>query len=87
MSQLDVHEGRADVVGYSSRVRLDLIVNSQTIPLAQMGPDHVVLAAPVEVAAGPAETTLHVDGVPRRWSVEILPHDPGTLRLPIRRHT
>ena len=78
-------EGAAKkVTGYSAKVRLELLVDGQSIPLAQSGHDRVILAAPTTVAAGPAQVVVTVDDVRNVWDVEVLPHDAGAQKLPIR---
>ena len=72
-------------MGYSAKVRLDLVVDECIIPLAQVGPDHVILAAPALLSPGSGETVVYIDGIPHRSKVEILPHEPGVLRIPLRR--
>jgi len=69
---------------HSSQVTLRLVVNERTVPLAQIARDWVILAEPTELPLGPAEVLLHVDGAPERWTVEILPHEGGSRRVPIR---
>lgn len=83
MSEARLHPTPPVPTGYSSRVRLDLIVDGRTIPLAKMAHDRVVLAAPTRLQPGDAEMVLFVDGVPQRWAIEILPHEPNSLRVPI----
>ena len=85
MPGTDVETRLRTSTGYSARIRLDLEVNGHVIPLAQMGHDRVILAAPFPLTPGPAQTVLYVDGVPRRSQVQILPHEPGSLRIPISR--
>jgi hypothetical protein len=75
---------RKGATTHSSQVTLRLAVNERTIPLAQIARDWVILAEPTELEPGPAEVVLHVDGTPERWTVEVLPHDSGSCRVPIR---
>jgi hypothetical protein len=69
---------------HSAQVSLRLVVGGRTIPLAQIARDWIILAEPTELKPAPAEVVLHVDGVPERWTVEVLPHDQGSRRVPIR---
>lgn len=85
MSNPHLATRRSDPVGYSSNVRLDLIVDGRTVPLAKMSHDRVVLVEATGLATGLAAMVLYVDGKPRRWEIEILPHEPGEVRIPIRR--
>jgi hypothetical protein len=76
--------GGKGAVTHSAQVTLRLVVNKRTIPLAQIAHDWVILAEPTQLEPGPAEVLLHVDGTPERWTVEILPHDCGSRRVPVR---
>jgi hypothetical protein len=57
--------------GYSADVRMRLLLNGASVPLAQLGPDFVLVDAPVE--HGPCEATIVVtiDGQERRWTVRL----------------
>jgi len=68
----------------SAEVSLRLVVGGQTIPLSQIARDWVILAEATELEPGPAEVVLQVDGAPERWTIEILPHEVGSRRVPIR---
>ena len=59
-------------------------MGERTVSLAQIARGWVILAEPRKLEPGPAEVVLHVDGVPERWAVEILPHESGSRRVPIR---
>ena len=87
MSMTQSYSASGRSVGHSARVQLTLVVNGRSLRLAKAGPDLVVLAEPATLATGPAELVLHVDGAPVRWEVEVLPHEPGSTRVPIRRLT
>lgn len=54
---------------YSAEVRLRLIVGDRSFPLAKIGPSHVVLREPTELAPGAAEVVMTVDGREHRWAV------------------
>jgi hypothetical protein len=77
-------DGERKALTHSAEVSLRLVVGGQTIPLAQIARDWVIPARPTELLPGPAEVVLHVDGAPQRWTVEVLPHDQGSRRVPIR---
>lgn len=49
-------------LGYSSVVDLQLFVNGEAIDVGQTGPDRITLSQPRELAAGPAELVISVDG-------------------------
>lgn len=50
---------------------MTLLLNGQTIPIAQMGPDFLVLARPAEHPPCVADVVLNVDGHEQRWSVRL----------------
>jgi hypothetical protein len=85
MTETELEAIRTSGAGYSSRLRLDLEVDGRLVPLAQLGHDRVILASPIPLRPGPAQTVLCVDGVEQRSAVHILPHPPGSLRIPIAR--
>lgn len=59
---------------FSAEIRLDLIVNGRTIPLAKVGPNYAVLQDRVEIAAGSAAVlVMSVDGREHRWEI-VLEH-------------
>ena len=62
---------------------MTLLLNGQTIPIAQMGPDFLVLDASGEHPPCVADVTLSLDGHEQRWSVR-LPEGirPGHSRVP-----
>jgi hypothetical protein len=57
--------------GYSSVVRMDLYFKGQEFPIAQMGGDTITLREPFGEGSGEGEVVLTIDGVPRRWLVNI----------------
>jgi hypothetical protein len=63
--------------GHSAEVRIDLILNGQTLSVGQLGPDFLVLDHPAEQPAGTADILMSVDGREQRWSVRL----PEGLRL------
>ncbi len=50
-----------------------LLVGGHSIPVAQMGPDFVLLESPVNHPPAPASVVLRVDQSERSWNVH-LPH-------------
>ena len=48
-----------------------LIVNGLSLAIAQMGPDFVILKAPVNHPPGAASLVLQVDQSERRWNVHL----------------
>jgi hypothetical protein len=59
--------------GYSADVRMHLTVDGEIYPIAQLGPDFIILATPVDHPPARGEITFSVDGRVRRWPV-LLPN-------------
>lgn len=61
-----------------------LLVNGLSLPVAQLGPDFLLLEAPANYPPSDACVVLHVDLSERRWNVR-LPHgiSSGTRRVEI----
>lgn len=59
--------------GHSADVRIHLILKSDSIPVAQLGPDFLLLDAPTDYPPGPASIVLRVDQSERRWNI-LLPN-------------
>jgi hypothetical protein len=57
--------------GYSAAVKMHLLLNGYSLPVAQMGPDFVILREAVEHGPGDAQVVLNVDGDERRWHVRL----------------
>jgi hypothetical protein len=55
--------------GCSSRVEMHLLVNGSSLPIAQMGPDFLLLDKPVDHPPAQATIVLSVDGSERHWPV------------------
>jgi hypothetical protein len=55
--------------GCSSRVEMQLLVNGSSLPIAQMGPDFLLLDKPVDHPPGTATIVFFVDGSERLWPV------------------
>ncbi|SPE63078.1 hypothetical protein SBV1_950015 [Verrucomicrobia bacterium] len=61
-----------------------LLLNGRTLPVAQMGPDFLLLETPAEHPAGTAHVLLSVDGHEERWAVRLpLGIQPGEKRVPV----
>jgi hypothetical protein len=62
---------------------MTLFLNGDAMPIAQMGPDFLILDNPIEHAPCVAEVVLSVDGNESRWSVR-LPEGirPNQKRVP-----
>jgi hypothetical protein len=70
--------------GHSAEVKMRLLVSGLSIPVAQMGPDFVLLESPVNHPPARACVELQVDQSKRSWNV-LLPHgiSAGTKRVAI----
>jgi hypothetical protein len=55
--------------GHSADVRLELRLNGHVLPVAQLGPDFLVLRNPVNHPPAEAEIALSIDGHESRWPV------------------
>jgi len=56
---------------HSAEVRLFLMTQDDTYPLAQIGPNDVIFSKPVNLPPCDAEIVMHVDGTERRWQVRL----------------
>lgn len=61
-----------------------LRVNGRLHPLAQIGPDRIVLCEAAALPEGPAEIIMHVDDATERWEVDLHQADPAECGVPIR---
>lgn len=59
--------------GHSAKVSMRLVLNADSIPVAQMGPDFLLLDTATDHPPGEASLVLQVDQSERRWKVN-LPH-------------
>jgi hypothetical protein len=59
--------------GHSAAVRMRLILNGGTFRISQMGPDFLLVEAPINHPPGRGVIDLQVDDSRRSWEVE-LPH-------------
>jgi hypothetical protein len=57
--------------GHSADVRISLIFSGHSIPVAQLGPDFLLLDAPADHPPGPASILLRVDQSERRWDIRL----------------
>jgi len=57
--------------GHSADVRISLILNGSSIPVAQLGPGFLLLDAPSEHPPGEASIVLRVDHSERSWTVRL----------------
>lgn len=84
MSTIHLPAGFANSSSHSAEVRLQIVVDGQTLDLAKVGSTFALLSKPHRLKPGRADVLLHVDGNPCQWAVEILPHEEGDLRIPTR---
>lgn len=57
--------------GHSARVQMQLLVNGDSFSVARMGPDFLLVDAPVNLPPGDASVIFQVDQSERRWSVNL----------------
>lgn len=57
--------------GHSAQVNLSLLVNGLALPVAQLGPDFVLLHSPVNHVPAAATVVMQVDDNERRWNVQL----------------
>lgn len=57
--------------GHSAQVKMRLLLNGSSIPIAEMGPDFLVLESATEHPPGDATLELCVDANERRWKVRL----------------
>ena len=67
---------QAPATAHSSQVQMRLVLAGVSLPIAQLGPDFLILETPADLTASEAEIVLQVDASERRWSVAL----PGGLR-------
>lgn len=48
-----------------------LVVGDVDLPIAQLGPDFLILETPADLSVNEAEIVLRVDANERRWSVRL----------------
>jgi hypothetical protein len=57
--------------GHSAQVKMRLLVNGCSISVVQMGPDFLLVDAPINHPPGAASLVLQVDQSERRWNVHL----------------
>ena len=57
--------------GHSAQVKMRLLVNGSSIAVAQMGPDFLLVDAPINHPPGNASLVLQVDQSERHWDVHL----------------
>ena len=57
--------------GHSAEVRMRLLLNGWSVPVAQLGPDFLILHEASEHPPADAEMSLTVDGHEERWRIRL----------------
>jgi hypothetical protein len=57
--------------GHSAQVKIQLLIHGSSIPVAQLGPDFLLLDHPFDLPPGNAGLLLQVDQSERRWEVRL----------------
>jgi hypothetical protein len=57
--------------GHSAKVKMRLLLNGSSLPVAQMGPDFLILESATEHPPGDATLELCIDANERRWQVRL----------------
>jgi hypothetical protein len=57
--------------GHSAQVKIQLLINGRSVPVAQVGPDFMLLNHPFDLPPGNAILVLQVDESERRWEVRL----------------
>jgi hypothetical protein len=57
--------------GHSANVRISLLFNGRSLPVAQLGPGFLLLDAPGDHPPGDASIVLRVDQSERSWTVRL----------------
>ena len=57
--------------GHSAQVKMKLLVNGSSLPVAQMGPDFLLVTETIDHPPANASIVMQVDGNERRWDVRL----------------
>jgi hypothetical protein len=57
--------------GHSADVRIQLHINGQALPVAQLGPGFLILRTPCDSPPSDGEITMSIDGREDRWRVRL----------------
>ena len=57
--------------GHSADVRISLLFNGRSLPVAQLGPGFLLLDVPADHPPGEASIVMCVDQSERRWNVRL----------------
>ena len=61
----------SDHKGHSADVRMRLLVNGTSLPMAELGPDFLLLDAAIDHPPAEASILLGVDESERQWRVQL----------------
>jgi hypothetical protein len=70
--------------GYSSHVDLALIVNGETLRLAQVGPESLILQTPCDLEPGFADLIITIDDLIEKYRIAI--YEGSSAQNPIVRY-
>lgn len=62
---------QTEAPAHSADVRIHLFVNGCVLPVAQLGPEFLVLKTPVDHPPCEAEIAMAIDGHESRWAVHL----------------
>jgi hypothetical protein len=57
--------------GHSAQVKIQLVVGNRVVPVAQMGPDFLLVPEPFDLPPGDATLRLRIDESERSWEVRM----------------
>ena len=57
--------------GHSAEIKMQLLINGSALPIAQSGPDFIVLREKINHAPTEATIVMQIDASARRWSVTL----------------
>jgi hypothetical protein len=58
--------------GHSAEVRMELRLNGDILPIAQLGRNFLILTSPINHPPAEAEIRVSIDGHERRWWVRLI---------------
>jgi hypothetical protein len=66
---MDLQSGKCS--GHSAEVKISLAVNGHRLPVAQLGPDFILLDKPIDFPPSDGRIVLRVDDSERSWDVRL----------------
>jgi hypothetical protein len=58
---------------FSTKVRIDLFISGQCLPVAQAGGGQLIFDTPVTLPDSTGEVIVYIDEAPQRWRVQLHP--------------